>query len=223
MDIKAFISTADNLIDRLSPRIDHRQAGFVRSDAQAREWGEALDNLIACLNREHIPIAPDDEADLRALLAYMRQPASRLGGITVAASMAVSLDQATTDRFGRVALPAESTAEVVLRAALVGLEHLENHRAMREILRAWDPIGVAGDAPAEEYDALIEPVIGMLSSGADQTALTAWLCERAEHYFGLSRPASCGAESATAERLLAWWSARPRSRVPYPTPDQQRT
>jgi hypothetical protein len=218
MDMTTFIRTADELIDRLAPRIDHRQAGFVRGDARAGEWGEALDNLIACLIREHIPIAPDDEADLRALLAYMRQPASRLDGITVAASMAVSVDQATAERFGRVALPAESTADVVLRAALVGLEHLENHRAVREILWAWDPIGVAGDAPVDEYDALIGPVVGVLSGGADQPALTAWLCERAENYFGLSRPASSDAESATAERLLAWWTTRLRSVVPYPHP-----
>lgn len=219
MDVAAFTCRAGQLIERLTPRIDHRQAGFVRDDAQAREWDLALDNLIASLARGHIPIAARDDTDLRALLAHVGQPASRLNQITVAAPLTPSLDRATTDRFRRVALPTESTGDIVLRAALVGLDYLETHRAVRKILWAWDP-GVASHAPRDEYDVLIEPVVRLLRTGADTATLTAWLRDRAETYFGLTRPVPCdNAEQHIADRLLRWWATRPPTSVPYPAPD----
>jgi hypothetical protein len=118
-----------------------------------------------------------------------------------------------------------------MRAALVGLDHLEAHRAVREILWAWDPIGVAGHAPRDEYDMLIEPVVGVraghvaghpagrAAAGADTATLTCWLCDRVEDHFGLRRPASPDAEREVADRLLRWWASRRRTSIPYSDPD----
>lgn len=78
-----FTRRADDLIARLAARIDQRQGSFVRRAAEAGEWREAFDNLIATLVKDHVPVTSAENSGLRALLAFMEWPDSRLEGLRV--------------------------------------------------------------------------------------------------------------------------------------------
>jgi hypothetical protein len=84
MNRDEFMRRADELIDRLTPRLDPQQSSFIRNDAYVGEWDEAIDNLIATLVKHNVPITVTEKQDLLALTSFMRWPDSRLDGVNVA-------------------------------------------------------------------------------------------------------------------------------------------
>jgi hypothetical protein len=83
MDLHEFMQRADDLINLLGPRIDGKQAGFIRENARAGDWDEAIDNLIATLRNRNVPINLAEKAQLRGLVEFMNWPDSALHGLTV--------------------------------------------------------------------------------------------------------------------------------------------
>lgn len=74
--------------------------------------------------------------------------------------------------------------------------------AVRDVLNAWDPIGVIEDGvPADEYDCLIAPVLQRLAAGADAAGIAAFLRSELAGHFGLD-PDVVDVE-AVAARLAA--------------------
>jgi len=73
------------------------------------------------------------------------------------------------------------------------------------MLWQWDPIGVAGLAPDDEYDCMILPLAGLLSADADQSALASFLRHQLHSNFGLD-PVHDEIESV-AGRLVNWRTA----------------
>lgn len=63
-----FFPLADELIERLAPQIDPRQAAFVREDAEAGAWENALSNLVAAAGEAHLEIDERDRYRLHELL-----------------------------------------------------------------------------------------------------------------------------------------------------------
>ena len=58
--------------------------------------------------------------------------------------------------------------------------------ALRELLNAWDPIGVVrGGGPEDEYDCLITPMLDHLDGGAESPEVAAFLRFELEDHFGL--------------------------------------
>lgn len=58
--------------------------------------------------------------------------------------------------------------------------------ALRELLNAWDPIGVIEHgAPYDEYDCLIAPILDQLERSAEPPELAAFLRIELEDHFGL--------------------------------------
>jgi hypothetical protein len=84
MNPDEFMQRADDLIDRLAPRLDPQQASFIRNDAYVGEWDEAIDNLIATLVKRDVPITAAEKQDLLALTSFMKWPDSKLDGLNVA-------------------------------------------------------------------------------------------------------------------------------------------
>lgn len=59
--------------------------------------------------------------------------------------------------------------------------------ALRDLLNAWDPIGVVADGgPQDEYDCLIAPMLDELAGGAEPAGLAAFLRHELDDHFGLS-------------------------------------
>jgi len=57
---------------------------------------------------------------------------------------------------------------------------------LRELVNAWDPIGVIGiGAPLDEYDCLIGPLLRMLESGESDKAIVAYLHREGTEHFGV--------------------------------------
>lgn len=68
--------------------------------------------------------------------------------------------------------------------------------ALRDLLNAWDPIGVVADGgPQDEYDCLIAPMLDELSSGAGPAGLAAFLRRELDEHFGLSPEHVAGIEA----------------------------
>ncbi len=58
--------------------------------------------------------------------------------------------------------------------------------ALRELLNAWDPIGIIEHgAPHDEYDCLIAPILDQLEDGAEPPELAAFLRFELVDHFGL--------------------------------------
>ncbi|MFF0478899.1 hypothetical protein [Streptomyces sp. NPDC004284] len=76
--------------------------------------------------------------------------------------------------------------------------------SLRVLLNEWDPIGAA-DSVQDEYDCLIEPLLGRLHRGAGRAEISAFLWHEVTGHFGLS-PFRREVD-AVADRLVAWWSA----------------
>jgi hypothetical protein len=76
---------------------------------------------------------------------------------------------------------------------------------LREVLLAWDPIGVAGSPEAgTEYDSLMSPLMHQLHQGADAKAIAAWLMNEMRDRWRLSPdPAR---EVRLAGDLVNWWA-----------------
>jgi exonuclease V gamma subunit len=65
--------------------------------------------------------------------------------------------------------------------------------AIRAILfYEWDPIGVCGAAPEDEYDSCIEPVYRILTTSRSEGKLVAYLAKVEAEYMGLKRPTRQG-------------------------------
>ncbi|GAA2540339.1 hypothetical protein [Pseudonocardia hydrocarbonoxydans] len=58
--------------------------------------------------------------------------------------------------------------------------------AVRDVLNAWNPIGVIEHGvPADEYDCLIAPLLRRLAAGADAAGIAAFLRAELAGHFGL--------------------------------------
>jgi hypothetical protein len=83
------------------------------------------------------------------------------------------------------------------------------HGELRQLLNRWDPIGVYDeerDWPSDEYDCMIDPLLGRLSRGDSRADLSEYLWREIEDHFGLD-PTFAGT-GAFADRLLAWFAAK---------------
>jgi hypothetical protein len=78
-------------------------------------------------------------------------------------------------------------------------------KELRELLMAWDPIGVGG-APeaADEYDCMIGPLMHQLHDGKSAGDIATWLTTELTDHFGLE-PSTDG-EGDVAVSLVAWWN-----------------
>jgi hypothetical protein len=85
----------------------------------------------------------------------------------------------------------------------------EGARGLRRLLmKAWDPIGVAGIPEAEdEYDGYLGPVAGLLRGGADEERLAHLLSEIRTGRMGLDPQAVDDRRAARA--ILGWWAQQP--------------
>ncbi|WP_433277432.1 hypothetical protein ACQPZA_00650 [Pseudonocardia xinjiangensis] len=81
--------------------------------------------------------------------------------------------------------------------------------ALRELLNAWDPIGVVGfGGPEDEYDCLISPILDRLEGGAGAAELEAFLRSELENHFGLSAAAGDAAAIEAVTRGAVMLRAR---------------
>lgn len=83
-------------------------------------------------------------------------------------------------------------------------------RAVEELLRKWDPIGVIPDlaedgGPLDEYDSYAPFIVGMLHRGADLAELAAHLNYCRTSAMGLFPDRE--ADMATANAIYQWWQA----------------
>jgi len=76
---------------------------------------------------------------------------------------------------------------------------------LRELMCDWDPIGIMAhaDAPWDEYDCLIGPLLTQLASSASEADIAKYLRHQIVHHFGLS--ASDYDVTAVAKRVQAWY------------------
>jgi alkanesulfonate monooxygenase SsuD/methylene tetrahydromethanopterin reductase-like flavin-dependent oxidoreductase (luciferase family) len=64
----------------------------------------------------------------------------------------------------------------------------EIQNSIRQILyREWDPIGVAGEAPEDEYDSYISPVYRILAGGGSEQEVVEYLARTGEKIMGATR------------------------------------
>lgn len=80
--------------------------------------------------------------------------------------------------------------------------------AVRAILTAWDPIA-GGLCPADEYDCLVDQIVGRLHRGANEKALREFIVSEFADHFGMS--VACSDASRVSTQILAWWEQSPRS------------
>jgi hypothetical protein len=76
-------------------------------------------------------------------------------------------------------------------------------RELRGLLNEWDPIGVGGDGPKDEYDCLLWPVMRQLEADAPPEELTAFLAAELEEHFGL--PGDAERIATFVARARAWF------------------
>jgi hypothetical protein len=83
----------------------------------------------------------------------------------------------------------------------------ESQRQLRELLMAWDLIGVAGVAEAaDEYDCMLSPLLHQLHEGLSVDEIRDWLVAEVEGHFGAR--ADPVRERQLAVRVSAWWRRR---------------
>jgi hypothetical protein len=85
------------------------------------------------------------------------------------------------------------------------MTHADAQADLRSLLNAWDPIGVADDAPPDEYDCMIGPLLGRLRRGDGRAEISEFLRFELEHHFALD-PARRDVDGM-ADRLVDWWAA----------------
>jgi hypothetical protein len=92
----------------------------------------------------------------------------------------------------------------------------ERFRELRDLINAWDPIGVLDDPdwPRDEYEGLVGPVLRRLEAGDTPAQLAAYLRAEARDRFGLD-PDGCPPEAAAA-RMVAWYRTRWPGTGPVP-------
>jgi hypothetical protein len=83
----------------------------------------------------------------------------------------------------------------------------ESRRQLRELLLAWDAIGVAG-APeaADEYDCMLSPLMHQLHEGADEVKIREWLSDEVQEHFGMRTDPD--REGLLANQIVDWWRRR---------------
>ncbi len=92
----------------------------------------------------------------------------------------------------------------------------ERFRELRDLINAWDPIGVLDDPawPRDEYEGLVGPVPRRLEAGDTPAQLAVYLRAEARDRFGLDpdgRP-----PEAAAARMVAWYRTRWPGTGPVP-------
>ena len=84
----------------------------------------------------------------------------------------------------------------------------ESTRQLRQLLLAWDPIGIGGVPECDdEYDHLISPLLHQLHHGAPRSEIETWLVDQVRHGMGLRR-ADTDREARLAADLVSWWHRR---------------
>ena len=81
-------------------------------------------------------------------------------------------------------------------------------REVREIVNEWDPIGVFGlgaQAPKDEYECLVAPVLGMLAKDVSEAEIAEYLNLEMQTHFGIS---PCSSVAPIAKRLSDWREGR---------------
>ncbi|MDQ0986758.1 hypothetical protein [Streptomyces sp. V2I9] len=81
-------------------------------------------------------------------------------------------------------------------------------KGLRDLLNAWDPIGVADEVP-DEYDCMILPLLQRLRNGAGRTEIAGYLHHELVDHFGMDPSGSRPETMAT--RVVAWWTATNRT------------
>ena len=88
-------------------------------------------------------------------------------------------------------------------------------RELRAVMWEWDPLGIMGVAD-DEYDCLIDPLIGELARGiVEPAALKAVLRRELEYMGGSYSSARAEAESRNdalgpiVQRISSWWESVP--------------
>jgi hypothetical protein len=80
-------------------------------------------------------------------------------------------------------------------------------RELRDLINAWDPIGlIAAGAPADEYDCVVGPTIGLLEQRTSPERIATFLLRNFEDHFGARVQQSDAADFAA--RAFRWYSAR---------------
>jgi len=92
-------------------------------------------------------------------------------------------------------------------------EAMAEIRAVEEILRRWDPIGVIpslleNELPPDEYDGYAPYIVGMLRRGSGLEDLSSHLNHCRTGAMGL--PPNPAADRQVAGELLAWWQGQLR-------------
>ncbi|MGD0702956.1 MAG: hypothetical protein ABSA02_24115 [Trebonia sp.] len=75
MDEHELAGRAYALPSRFADRLDPADLATVREYAEAGEWGEEIDLLLACLSAARRPVTVAERAELVALLEAMGMPA----------------------------------------------------------------------------------------------------------------------------------------------------
>jgi hypothetical protein len=80
-------------------------------------------------------------------------------------------------------------------------------RRLQRLVNEWDPIGVEPEmgGPEDEYDCMLGPLLALLSGGAGEREVGAFLRTQLSGHFGLNPDHS--QPERFAKRALAWWSA----------------
>lgn len=75
---------------------------------------------------------------------------------------------------------------------------------LRDILNAWDPIGVAEWEVDDEYDCLLAPIVGKLVHGASARDLRKFIDAELSGHFGLGGRVP----PRVVDEIVAWWAQR---------------
>ena len=89
--------------------------------------------------------------------------------------------------------------------ALTKRELRQRWSQLRELMCEWDPIGIMdnANAPRDEYDCLVGPLLTQLASSASEADIAKYLRNQIVHHFGLSSTDYDFA--AVAKRVQAWY------------------
>lgn len=75
-----------------------------------------------------------------------------------------------------------------------------------DLLNQWDPIGIMSlEAPKDEYDCFVNPILSILHKGKGKSELTNFLKKHLEDHMGLDSKDSKPDEFA--EKIMSWWKS----------------
>ncbi|WP_258347744.1 hypothetical protein [Saccharopolyspora gregorii] len=87
-----FMDRVDDLLGNLLNRLVPRSVSFLTGAARAGEHGLVLDELTAEIRGRHIPLSPEEAAELRELLYYFELPVDALDSINDRDAVLASLN-----------------------------------------------------------------------------------------------------------------------------------